>query len=275
MIFSCIDSVNRDLIFQRNMLNAVIGLRTKLEPYRGKLLEARCRSGREEYTITYREDNTRKRLYSKNVSFSLVFGIVTLRFCDVIIGRLQNNIKWLERLVCNYRSVDIDDVIASLPSSYRIKSPGILGLYGITNALKWKEAAEEKKARNPNTYGMKHEHITKDGTIVRSKSEKEIYNMLLDKGFVFVYELPLALASGITIYPDFTIYLGRNRVLYIEHDGAFSKEHKRARTFDKMERYYLNGYAFGRDVIFTFDDPDETVDLKRIEAEIMTAIQAA
>ena len=121
-------------------------------------------------------------------------------------------------------------------------------------------------------------HPTHDGTMVRSKSEALIYNYLLDMGVTFIYELPLRITYNgkqSLLLPDFTILSEDDykTVIFIEHQGMMSTPFYRDKFNESVYKYWLNNYIAERDVFFTFDSPNGTLDDRPIRDIIFRRVR--
>lgn len=84
-------------------------------------------------------------------------------------------------------------------------------------------------------------HEAKDGTMVRSKSEVIICNLLAEAGIKYVYEEKIFYDDKHHIEPDFTIELPSGKKIYWEHVGMLgldSYDENWARKLDIYEKYY-------------------------------------
>ena len=175
------------------------------------------------------------------------------RYLERSLSRIDININSLEQALSKISRTDYDSVNKSLPGIYR--DPDVNSLvWRDPAAIKWKEAAENRKSR----YGIyKPEELdveTDDGNFVRSKSEGMIYNELLSKGITFVYELPLEI-EGKVVFPDFTLLseIDYKTEIRIEHQGMMMDDYYRNRFFEKVFLYWRNGYIQGVNMFYTFD----------------------
>ena len=90
-------------------------------------------------------------------------------------------------------------------------------------------------------FSLNRIHATKDGSMVRSKSEVIISNQLFDSGIKYEYERPLYYDDYHYILPDFTIILPDGEELYWEHFGMLGTEKYDNDTLEKLdiyEKYY-------------------------------------
>ena len=134
------------------------------------------------------------------------------------------DIALIENLLKNYLPLDRESVDARLPKVYRdavLSSGGEdkgsrsemtdkTGRRSASNpgmdprAAAWKKRMEAHKAKFPVKHPEELKEPCLDGTMVRSKSEMIIANILIMAGIPYVYEYPYNL-GGIDYYMDFTI----------------------------------------------------------------------
>lgn len=101
------------------------------------------------------------------------------------------------------------------------------------------------------TYDEKHKIPTKRGDFVRSKSEKEIADILYDLGIPYRYEAKIFL-DGNEKFPDFTILDKVNRKeIYWEHFGILDMEDYAANSIYKIDEYSRFGYHLYEDLIIS------------------------
>lgn len=171
---------------------------------------------------------------------------------------IDKNIRALNRVLAVLKEVDSESINRQLPKTYR----GALHEASSQidpRAAFWKKDAEARKAAHIAAYGVYHpEELnvpTDDGTMVRSKSEALIYNLLLRMGITFVYELPLKMKYK-TRFPDFTLLSEvdfRTEIL-IEHQGKMKDAEYRGRHSERIYDYLCEGYVAGVNIFYTYDD---------------------
>ena len=89
---------------------------------------------------------------------------------------------------------------------------------------------------------------------MRSTSERNIGNRLEEREILYFYELPLRLADGGIVYPDFTCLNLRTRRLYLwEHFGRLDDRKYSEASQRKLERYRASGYYLGVDLIASYE----------------------
>ena len=108
---------------------------------------------------------------------------------------------------------------------------------------------------------------TEQGEIVRSKSEVIIANLLYKqrKNILYKYERPLEIfeeGKVKTIYPDFTIInLNTGRIVYWEHAGRMDDNRYATDFVKKINGYVVNGLIIGKDVIYTYETKEISLDI--------------
>ena len=113
-------------------------------------------------------------------------------------------------------------------------------------------------------------HKTKNGIMVRSKSEVIIANMLYDNGFEnFLYEEKLPLGDSFKL-PDFTIKDAASGLFVIwEHLGMLGDENYRKAWEAKKQIYEANGFSEKNGkLIVTMDSLDGGIDTQEIQRKI-------
>lgn len=108
-------------------------------------------------------------------------------------------------------------------------------------------------------------HETNRHEFVRSKSEKDIANLLDSLGIPYRYEAELVLKNGAVRYPDFTLLNVKTREnIYYEHFGLLDDSGYRRDNLQKVNEYIENGIILGRNFIFSFEAQGSPLNLKNI-----------
>lgn len=117
-------------------------------------------------------------------------------------------------------------------------------------------------------------YYTANGERVRSKSEVIIADALLRNGVPYCYEVPLKLkrsgeAGSVTFHPDFLCLNVRTRKeFYWEHFGKMGNEDYKENVVGKLNLYVENGFFPGRNLIFTMESGEESLDTRVVEKMI-------
>ena len=98
------------------------------------------------------------------------------------------------------------------------------------------------------------EHFAKNGLRVRSKSERDTVNELLDADLLFKYECPLQLRGLGLIHPDFMVMNRRTGQVFVwEHFGMVDERSYAQDMVKRIEAYHFNGYYEGKNFIYTME----------------------
>ena len=109
-------------------------------------------------------------------------------------------------------------------------------------------------------------YYTKRGDRVRSKSEQMIADRLFDAHIPYRYEFPLVYDGTKHIFTDFTVLNKRTRVTYRwEHFGKMDDPKYRKTFFWKQSVYSQLGYTQGLNLVFTFEDNDNPLDMRVVD----------
>lgn len=108
-------------------------------------------------------------------------------------------------------------------------------------------------------------HRTSDGICVRSKSELAIYEYLKSHNIPFVYELPIQLGDHLR-YPDFTLLRKRDVKIFLwEHLGCMNDPIYHQNNTRKIWEYMSEDYFPLRDILFSYDYEDGSIDLLEVD----------
>ena len=110
-------------------------------------------------------------------------------------------------------------------------------------------------------FSLNRIHATKDGNLVRSKSEVIISNQLFDAGIKYKYEKPLYYDDGRYILPDFTVFLPDGSELYWEHFGMLGTESYDNDTIEKLNIY---DKYFPKKLLRTYESGNISNDADRV-----------
>ena len=212
--------------------------------------------GRTYYTLVKKG----KRQYIGAGNRELVEKLQLRRYLEKMIAAIDHNEGYLREFFENYRPVAPEDVMESLPETYRNRKLPALEGQGL-DLRTWEEEDYEQT-----TWHWEHKvHHTAKGDLVRSKSELIIANMLYERGIPYHYEEVLHMPDGGYLVPDFTVGVrDTGRLVYLEHCGMLSDERYRNDYLRKMERYCVAGFRPWVDVYFTFDNASGALDTDKI-----------
>lgn len=132
-------------------------------------------------------------------------------------------------------------------------------------ALEWLSVPYEKKPIDKD----KFMHVSDQGEIVRSKSEKNIANALYKFGIPYKYECPFIFSNGQIIHPDFTVLNKRTRkVIYWEHRGMMDDREYAKNTVQRIKQLEKEGFFLGDNLIITEETMTSPLGTEEIEMMI-------
>ncbi len=126
------------------------------------------------------------------------------------------------------------------------------------------------KSYNISTYKPEEKvYPTKNGEMVRSKSEAMLADMYYELGIPYRYECELVLNNGKKKYPDFTLLDVKGRkIVYHEHMGLMDDEKYRNKNLNKINEYRKSGVFVGKNLILTFEADKCPMNINDIRASI-------
>lgn len=124
----------------------------------------------------------------------------------------------------------------------------------------WELKSYKRKPFSENTPAI----YTENGERVRSKSEKIIADKLTQLKIPYRYECPLRLETQErTIHPDFTLLDIKNRrEIILEHFGLMDDVNYSQSAVKKINRYILEGFVPGENLLFTMETQDSPLDTR-------------
>ena len=184
---------------------------------------------------------------------------------------LRKNIKALEAALTQLSPYE-PELLTGLLSYGELKMPkdtpslpDTFFLPGQLNVQKWIDDTLAGNFRlNPHK-PEKRKIPTADGHLTRSKSEELWCDILAAESLLYRYDSDFRLASGRTVYPDFTVLHQRERrLIRIEHFGLMDDPKYAIDQLYKLEEYAQSGLLPGRDLFFTVETKDRPLTRDRI-----------
>ena len=238
-----------------------------LSPYKGWTLkkESRKRSGLTYYDVIRKGSNRKAYLGGEN--HEQVLNIKRLRYATKALAIFDHDIDLLESLIREYIEPDYNTINNLLPTTYQtdIRSQAHSDAGMPQEAIEWKRRLEEEKAKYPPYNPEQLKHPALDGTMMRSKSEVIIANILLLAGIPFVYEAPLFI-NGKNVLPDFTILslIDLKTEIIIEHQGMVFVDEYADKFIRSLKAYLQSDWVPNKNLFFTFDNARETLDPEQV-----------
>lgn len=177
--------------------------------------------------------------------------------------RLVNLAKEEIRIIDRFLKESKYDDILNLSEKFDDYGLGDISFYDMNDKLlsdKWCEAVYDTKTFAENT----PEFYLKTGVRVRSKSEAEIYNCLLECGIPVKYECPVVV-NGIQIFPDFTtLDVKRRKIIYWEHLGMMEDREYSRDAIGRIKLLQKGGITIGDNLILTFENSLNPINRKNV-----------
>ena len=241
----------------------------KLKKYEGWRLEKgqTLKSGSSYYSAVI--PGIERKKYLGNDLNPDVINVKKLQYAKAATSILCDDIRLLENLTSNYVNTDYETINNTLPISYRTNiSKGVIPsvLPGLpAKAVNWKVEEEEIKAKYPPYKPEQLKHPAMDGTMMRSKSEVIIANIMLMAGIPFVYEVPMRI-DGQLLLPDFKILslIDLKSVIIIEHQGMVFVDDYADKFIRSVKLYLKSDWIPNQNLFFTFDNAKETLDVRQV-----------
>ncbi|MBR3377694.1 MAG: hypothetical protein IKG44_08460 [Mogibacterium sp.] len=238
-----------------------------LSRYKGWNLkkESKKRSGLTYYDVL-RKGSDRK-TYLGGESHEQVLDIKRLRYAAKALTVFDHDIDLLESLIRDYIDPDYSTINSLLPATYQtdmqLQTNSDAGMP--QEAIEWKRRLEEEKAKYPPYKPDQLKHPALDGTMMRSKSEVIIANILLLAGIPFVYEAPLFI-NGKLVLPDFIILslIDLKTEIIIEHQGMVFVDEYADKFIRSLKVYLQSDWIPNKTLFFTFDNARETIDPEQV-----------
>lgn len=240
-----------------------------LRAYDGWVL---CKEGKKQTRHDYYDvirPGAKRKTYLGSDRSEDVLNIKRLRYALKAVDVLDSNICLLENLIANYVAPDYGHINDLLPAAYQTDLAKAV-THSSTHdmppeAAAWMEHLKTEKSKYPPYRPEQLKHPAMDGTMMRSKSEVIIANIMLLSGIPFVYEAPL-LVDGKNILPDFTILslIDLKSVIIIEHQGMVFVEEYADKFIRTLKTYLKTDWIPNETLFFTFDDARETLDPRQV-----------
>ena len=197
-----------------------------------------------------------------NDGVQLITSLQRKRLCYHGMPMLKKNIRALRSAL---RQLTAYDPACMIHSSFPTKAPDAYFLPGQLNVQKWIDDTLAGNFQiNPHK-PEKRKIPTADGHLTRSKSEELWCDILAAESLLYRYDSDFRLASGRTVYPDFTVLHQRERrLIRIEHFGLMDDPKYAIDQLYKLEEYAQSGLLPGRDLFFTVETKDRPLTRDRI-----------
>ena len=256
----------RDLQRKRQRIS---GQLDSLATYDGWVLRRENKKGCGHVYYDVIRKGSEKKQYLGGENHEQVLNIKRMRYAKKALSILDTDIELLDSLVKNYVNPDYSTINNLLPLTYQtnLKLPGVSAAGMPQEAIEWKKRLEAEKAKYPPYKPEQLKHPALDGTMMRSKSEVIIANMLLLAGIPFVYEVPIFI-NGKMALPDFTILslIDLKTEIIIEHQGMVFVDEYADKFIRSLKLYLQSEWIPNKNLFFTFDNAQEILDPEQVVA---------
>ena len=254
------DIIENEIDYEKRLLDKVLGKLDGLAFM--SLVASEDKKGRMRFF--YYDRTLRKRKYIKDSEKDLLRDITMARFLGRRRAILQGNIMSLTEALESLNEYDSQTIIDALPKAYKLSIKKLdlnLGP-GPAAVIQSENPFHREALKIPVSNGLK----------VRTKGELAISEELLSFAVDFQYEKALKLqlrhvrpdgsvwTETVVKYPDFTIFLKNDKVIYWEHCGRMESEGYRNDFFEKIGLYYDNGIYPPNNLIVTMDGEGKPFD---------------
>ncbi len=167
---------------------------------------------------------------------------------------LEKDEKLLKNLLDKFHPYDIQSMITDMPKPVRK-----LYKWGFVDERyeELKRWAAEPVPSNTAEFDENATHAA-DGTLVRSKGEAIIYDLLQMLGIPFRYDKAFTVIDDFgnekIIYPDFQIKCRDGSIVIIEHLGGLEKVNYCNRLASNLRYYLRKKYVIGKNLFITSDN---------------------
>ena len=270
---SCIDEVIKDLAYQRSLREAYRKKLWSYDKYKSNQLVRSSSRGHGYYSLRTIGAAEKPR-YLGGDRHPLVKALQLRDYYSECLLDVEINIKWLEKLVVHYHSMDPGTRIRALNDKGRLRAmipqerEELFEIAGAVDAEVWQNAPYPKSERHPENLI----HKTMRGEYVRSKSEVIIANALYQAGIPYRYE-QITEFGGVVIAADFIVLsVRRQKFLVWEHFGRMNDPEYQKSYLWKLRKYAKAGLVVGVDLLTTFDDADGAIDAGQVKKYIEEVI---
>lgn len=265
------ETILNDLEQRRKRLNTQINNLKSYEDWR--LIKGQTLKSGVSYFSAKRLGNEKKK-YLGNDRHPDVLNVKRYRYAKEAAAIFDSNIKLLEKLIEGYIDTDYESINSRLPKTYQTELRTELK-FNTGNrfrdnmpveALKWIEKLEKEKAKYPPYKPEQLKHPAMDGTMMRSKSEVIIANIMLLAGIPFVYEVPIIIEDKMVL-PDFRILslVDLKSEIIIEHQGMMFVDEYVDKYIHSLKLYLRQTeWVPNENLFFTFDDAKETLNTRQV-----------
>ena len=194
------------------------------------------------------------------------------KLTERMLKQAQENIRVCSEYLETLAMLDPLSMEGTLGIAYRNQGKDIYQLLGWIDSEEWMNADYERNMRHPEQLTCRSER----GIMMRSRVETGIAAKYDEWRIAYRYEPVIILPDGTRISPDFELLLlpfqGMPR-FYHEHFGMMGNTDYVKSFLWKNSKYLDAGLIPYRDVLYTFDSVDGTMDFREIARQMSDFIQ--
>lgn len=269
-----VKSVQADLGYQKSLREMYKQQLHMFDRYKNNKLVRTSVRGYPYFFLRESKPVTSARTYLGNEEHPMVSKLLQRDYYEAALRDVEENIKWLEKLLQHYQSPDPNLRLMSLEKKHHLKNKSrIFGSHfysdaGVIDVHAWAAAEYPRSRKHPEHLV----HRTMRGEYVRSKSEVIIANALYQAGIPYRYE-QITEFAGIVIAADFIVLSVRHHKLFVwEHFGRMKDPQYQKDYLWKLRQYTKAGLVVGLDLLTTFDDVDGAIDTVTVRRYIEEVI---
>ncbi len=199
-------------------------------------------------------------IYIPKKKISLAKSLAQKNYLERLIRSAEEELSVLDRFLKSYGDYRPEDVYTKLsPARKKLVVPYLLD--DEEYVRRWKEIKYE-----PNPF-RREECIyeTKQGDMVRSKSEAIIADIYYDLDIPYKYEFPVKLHDGTTKYVDFmALHVRKRERYYHEHLGLLDDPFYRKINMKKLDEYKRSGIFVGKNLILSHETEESPLDIRQM-----------
>ena len=257
------DSIERELMQRRQTLEKAIEMAQKaIETAPEGWLRVDASKKQIQYYRVLNEHHRGVYITRKDAEIAAL--LANKQYAENVMSKASKEMHSLDRYMTCLERDNANDVYSKLNDARKILVTPIL-LDDETMRKTWIAQPYEQSDK----YSEQLKFQTRDGKMVRSKSEAFIANLYLEFGIPYRYEAALLLKNNVTCYPDFTILdIAHRRIVHHEHLGRLDQPEYLEEQMWKLGEYRKNGIFVGKNLILTGETKSHPFNPEQFRASV-------
>ena len=229
----------------------------------GRLRISNDRGNLRYYYVTEGKDPSGKYITKENRN--LASELAQKDYIKKLYVEVEEELQDIDQYLHKHSSTNLEDIYRNMNDHRK----NLINPLVLPDELYVQQWNQESYPTNP-YYLEQKIYPTKNGEMVRSKSEAILADMYFDLGIPYRYEAELQLNSHIKRYPDFTLLNIKNKEhIYHEHLGLIDNEEYRRNNLRKIDEYRRNGIYSGKNLIITYEADGSYLNIKEIRQIVL------